>query len=488
MRCAALAVALALAPAAAAAAGHPLGNFTVNRYAALDVGRDVLAVHYVVVMVEIAAFQEIRAADANGDGTLDAAEGDAYLARMAGAIRDALVATLDGTPLGLVAGRRRLELPPGAGGLPTLRIEIDFVAALPAPTGRVAFDDRNFAGRAGWQEVVARAADGLALAGSSVPTRDRSEALRAYPADLLATPPQVTAARFDVVTAPGGTAPTANEARPAAAPVARAGAMRFSDRMTELVATRTPLGPGLLLVSLLAAAGLGALHALAPGHGKTVVAAYLVGTRGTARHALLLGLVVTLTHTLGVYVLGLAMLGASRWVVPERLFPWLGVASGLLVLGIGGALLLARLADVADGHAHGPGADHHHHHHHHHHHDDDHADDHVHRAPDRPLGWRALVALGVSGGLLPCPSAMVVMLGAIGLGRVAFGLVLIVAFSAGLATVLTAVGIAFVHARRLLDRVPAGGRLLRVAPVVSALAISLAGLAIVMQALRTIGA
>ncbi|HZP42094.1 MAG TPA: high-affinity nickel-transporter [Candidatus Binatia bacterium] len=486
MRRAALAGALALV--AAPAAAHPLGNFTVNRYAALDVRPGRLAVHYVVDMAEIPAFQELRAADGDGDGALGAAERAAWAARTAAAIRDGLVATLAGAPLALVPGAHAVALPPGAGGLPTLRLDLDLEAALPAATGRVTFRDGNFAGRAGWREVVARAGGGLALARSSVPAHDRSDALRAYPTDLLATPPAVSAAHFEVVAAPAGAAAgEAPDAVPAAG--ARAGAMRFADRLTELVATRAPLGPRLLLLSLLAAAGLGALHALGPGHGKAIVGAYLVGARGTARHACLLGLVVTLTHTLGVYVLGLATLGASRWVLPERLFPWLGAASGLLVLAIGASLLVARLGAVADGgpahgpdghehdHTHGPGGHHHHHHGHGHHH-----------VPGGPLGWRALLALGVSGGLLPCPSAMVVMLGAIGLGRVAFGLCLIVAFSAGLAAVLVAVGLAFVHARRLLDRVPSGGRLLRAAPVVSALAISLAGLVIVMQALRGLGA
>src|SRR5437870_7078170 len=101
--------------------------------------------------------------------------------------------------------------------------------------------------------------------------------------------------------------------------------------MTELIDTPGPLGLGLVLTSLLVAAALGALHALSPGHGKTIVGAYLVGARGTARHALFLGLVVTATHTLGVYALGLVTLTASQYIVPEQIFPWLGAASVILV-------------------------------------------------------------------------------------------------------------------------------------------------------------
>jgi ABC-type nickel/cobalt efflux system permease component RcnA len=253
------------------------------------------------------------------------------------------------------------------------------------------------------------------------------------------------------------------------------GAKRFGDRMTELVSTSEPLGLGLVLTSLLVAALLGALHALGPGHGKTIVGAYLIGTRGTARHALFLGLVVTATHTLGVYLLGFATWGASAYVVPERLFPWISVLSGLLVVGIGASLVRSRLEAALAEHAGG---------HHHHDHGDGHG--HSHLPPDA-LGWRSLFALGVSGGLLPCPSALVVMLAAISLGRIGFGLVLIVAFSAGLAGVLGAIGLVFVYARSWFARLPVDGRFARYLPVASALVISVAGLLIVANALSQTG-
>jgi ABC-type nickel/cobalt efflux system permease component RcnA len=462
------ALALLLSPAFAAA--HPLGNFSVNRWAGLEVAPGTLALRYVVDMAEIPAFQESRVIDRNRDGTLDEAERMAYLDATAAALGAGLAATLEGAPLALVAGTRTLELPPGAGGLPTLRIEIAFAARLPAAAGRVEFIDRNFAGRPGWQEVVARRADGGPLAGATVPAADRSRALRAYPRDLLESPPRVSAARFSL----DGPADVGRGGHPGVPAPAAAGPL--GDRLATLMATEAPLGPRLVLGSLLLAVALGAFHALGPGHGKTIVGAYLVGARGSARHALLLGLVVTATHTLGVYLLGLVTLGASRWIVPERLFPWASLASGLLVHAIGGTLLLSRLASALDH-------DHHHRHHHHHHHDAAH----VPAAATAP-GWRGLVALGVSGGLVPCPSALVVMLGAIALGRIGFGLVLIVAFSVGLAAVLVAVGLAFVYARRLLERVPLEAPLLRYAPVAGALVVSAAGLAIVTRALIEIGA
>src|SRR5439155_1303990 len=167
-----------------------------------------------------------------------------------------------------------------------------------------------------------------------------------------------------------------------------AGAARFGDRLTELIATGAPLEPWLVLTSLLLAAGLGALHALSPGHGKTVVGAYLVGARGTARHAVFLGLVVTATHTIGVYLLGLLMLTARASVMPERLYPWISVASGLVVLAVGASLAASRL-DAAFA-----GCHHHDHPQHHPHHEHDH--DHVHLPADgTPVGWRSLLALDI---------------------------------------------------------------------------------------------
>jgi nickel/cobalt transporter (NicO) family protein len=455
----ALATVLALAPALAAA--HPLGNFTVNRWLSARVTPGTIALRYVVDMAEIPAFQEIATIDRDRNGTLDEAERRAYLGRIPAELARGLVVTVDGVTASLTSGPATLELPPGAGGLPTLRLEVPFTVTLARSAVTIEVRDENFAGRAGWREIIADGSDGVALLDSTVPRTDRSAALRAYPADQLASPPQVSEARFRTVLAAA-----ARGSLPARAP-ATAGSMRFADRMTELVATHAPLGPRLVVVSLALAVVLGAAHALGPGHGKSIVAAYLVGARGTARHALVLGLVVTATHTAAVYALGLGMLAASRWIVPDRLLPWISAASGLLVLAVGASLARERLTAALHGH-----------HHHHHHHD----------VPADALSTRRLVALGVSGGALPCPSALVVMLGAIALGRVAFGLALIVAFSVGLAAVLTLVGVVFVRARGWLERLPGpAGRVRDWAPLASALAVSAVGVLIVARALGQMG-
>ncbi|MCA1613264.1 MAG: hypothetical protein LC800_03715 [Acidobacteria bacterium] len=281
-----------------------------------------------------------------------------------------------------------------------------------------------------------------------------------------------------------------------------AGGGQTRDRFAELIAVRE-LTPLVALLGLFVAAGLGAIHAFSPGHGKTVVGAYLVGSRGTAKHAAFLGLTVTVTHTAGVFALGLVTLFAAQYVVPERLFPVLGFASGAIVLVIGLSLfakrLRAALGLAPHAHAH---ADDHQHHEHDHAHDGAHAHDaaglvhshggreHSHLPPGAdgaPVTWRNLLALGVAGGLLPCPSALVVLLAAIAAGRVAYGLALVVAFSVGLAATLTAVGLAFVYAARFVKRPSADSWALKALPIASALVIAGLGAAICYEALGQSG-
>jgi nickel/cobalt transporter (NicO) family protein len=192
------------------------------------------------------------------------------------------------------------------------------------------------------------------------------------------------------------------------------------------------------------------------------VAAYLIGTRGTARHAVWLGVTVTITHTIGVFALGLVALALSQYVLPEDLYPWLTLISGLLVVAVGAGVLRARFRRRGRD---GP-------HHHHHHHDHEHS----------VVTRRSLIAMGAAAGLIPCPSALVVLLGAIAQHEVALGLLLIVAFSVGLAATLTALGLAVVYARRILPRGRLTGRVAAVAPAVSALAIVVVGCVLTAQA------
>lgn len=227
------------------------------------------------------------------------------------------------------------------------------------------------------------------------------------------------------------------------------------------------LGAGVLAAGMAAAFALGAVHALSPGHGKTIVAAYLAGASGKVRHAVLLGAVTTFTHTAGVFALGLATLLLSRHVLPDRIVPVLSLISGAAIVWIGAALLWRRVRALRHGH---------HHHHHHHKH------------AEVSLG--ALIALGASGGLAPCPSALVLMLSSMALGRVPLGLLLLAAFSAGLAAVLTGIGILALYARRLLPESKDGKphSWTRLAPVVSAAVIVIVGLLMTAAAAGTVRA
>ena len=234
------------------------------------------------------------------------------------------------------------------------------------------------------------------------------------------------------------------------------------------------------LFGLLLAFGLGAAHAMSPGHGKTVVGAYLVGSKGTPAHAMFLGLTVTITHTLGVFALGVVTLLASNYILPETLMPFLSFFSGLIVLYIGLTMFKTRLLAMlgAKDHDHG-----HHHHHSHDHGAHSHGDlEHTHdgtthtHLPPESITWKTLLALGISGGLLPCPSALVLMLSAINLNRVGYGLILTVAFSLGLAATLTGVGLLFLFGGKLFDgNALKQNPLFRAIPVVSAFVITCVG-------------
>ena len=451
------AVAIALGGATAAEA-HPLGNFSVNHLTVVRVSDDRVDVRYVLDQAEIPTFRERGMSDAE------------VLAVKRDEVARRLTLTVDGRAVALrPAGAPVLTHPVGQGGLRTTRLELPLSAAV-SGARKVAIRDETFPGRVGWVAVQALPGRGTAVR-TDAPATDPTNGLRRYPADLLESPRDDRAATF-AVTAGNGTLDAA-DAPPSG------GGSTSEDGFAGLLA-----GDGVLVLLLLAAFGWGAVHALSPGHGKAMVAAYLVGTRGSTRDAILLGATVTVTHTAGVVALGVVALGLSAWILPEQLYPWLTLVSGLLVVGVGAAVLRGRLAGF--GHSH----DHDHHHHGDHGHSHSHDGGHSH---DYPLGdgsprarRRSLIALGASAGLIPCPSALVVLLGAVAQHRIGLGLILIVAFSAGLAATLTALGIAVVHAGRLLARAPIPGRIAAAVPAVSAAVIVVVGIALTAQAVPQI--
>jgi nickel/cobalt transporter (NicO) family protein len=455
-RFALLAVLAAGLVAAPTALAHPLGNFTTNRYSELDVSGDRVYVLYVLDLAEIPTFQERAKLRRIGKA--------AYERRLASEVGARLRLTADGRRVTLRQLRHTLAFPPGVGKLKTTRLEALFSAALPErDVVDLAYRDATYPGRIGWKEVVVRGRDGARIVSSTAPARSVSARLRGYPDGLLDSPRDVGKARAQVESGESAGAPPALSSGGALEAPARVDS-ESENGFAELI-TQDDLSLGVVLVALAIALFWGAAHALTPGHGKAIVAAYLVGTRGKARHAFLLGGIVTVTHTIGVFALGLVTLALSEFVVPEQLYPWLNLVSALLVVGVGVAVLRARFRR----------ARHHHHHHHDHHHDHDHG--------ERPSqGLRGLVAVGVSGGLLPCPTALVVLLAAISLHRVGYGLLLIVAFSVGLASVITAIGLVAVTAKRAFARMRLDGPLVRALPAVSALVVLGLGVAMTARA------
>ncbi|HEX7298386.1 MAG TPA: sulfite exporter TauE/SafE family protein [Solirubrobacteraceae bacterium] len=443
----ALAVAaLALLALAAPAGAHPLGNFSINHLDVVRASADRVEVRYILDQAEIPTFQERGLRPAQ------------VLARKRSAVARGVTLTVGGRPVALaLRPGGRTAFPMGQGGLRTTRVEV-LLEAKVAARGAVVLRDATFPGRVGWRAVVVAPGRGTAVR-SDVPSADPTKRLHVYPTELLSSPADRTVARLTV--APGAGTVTAPTGDGTSATTRDRGAGDGLGSVFERAAS----GQGVLLLLLLAAFGWGAIHALSPGHGKAMVAAYLVGTRGTPRHAVALGLTVTVTHTIGVFALGLVTLALSAYVLPEQLYPWLNLVSGLLVLVVGAAVVRSRVRH-ARAHAHG----------HHHHHDHDHGP-----ADLRP---RALLAMGASAGLIPCPSALVVLLGALAQHQIGLGLLLIVVFSAGLAATLTGLGLAVVAAGRVSTRLSGarGARVLAVLPALSSLAIVAVGVALTAQA------
>ena len=522
----ALAVFVSLLPREAQA--HPLGNFTINHYSRLEFTDGRAHLDYVLDFAEIPTFQQKEKLDPNGDRKLSEAEARAYL----DANLPSLVKNLD-----LKLGKEELPFRvldssaayrPGQGGLPVLRVEASLLADLPEgwqENGSGHYADRNYGDHLGWREIVVKGGQGISTKDSTAPSSSVSDGLRKYPQDMLSSPLDVREARFTLV--PGGGPAAGDTARNLATGDYGFGSNGYVGRLYSWLNSLISFdstSPTVILISLLAALLWGAVHAFTPGHGKTVVAAYLIGDRGTARHAAFLGLTVTLTHTVGVFALGGVAIYLSRYILPEALFPWLSVVSGLLVVAIGLSLLFNRSRGLWSreserserGHAHDAHShsheDHAHSHalvhaaHSHGEHEHPHSRSHLHGghshehshgghvhshlppgADGARVGLRSLVVIGVSGGLVPCPAALVLLLGAISLGRLGFGMALVVLFSMGLAVVLTGIGLLMVYARKVFERHTLEAHIPRFLPVVSAAAISCVGLVILLSAISKTG-
>ena len=476
---------VALGASAGAAGAHPLGNFTTNQLVQVRIDRNQAVVHYILDQAEIPTFQALQQHGASSAAELDAAEEQAIADEILAEVSEGLTLRANGGPVAVGEPTDvALSFPAGQGGLDLTRLEADFATPLPDGVTDVAVDNGAFAGRRGWTAVQVLAGDGSDVV-SSVPATDPTDGLRGYPSDLLSSPSDQRSAHFEI--SPGQGAVKAPEGL-------TSDEETTTERSLDGFANALASGDthGLLILFLLAAAfGWGALHALSPGHGKALVAGYLVGARGTPRHAAILGVTVTVTHTISVFALGLVTLALSQYVLPEDLYPWLTLSSGVLVIAIGLSVMRSRYArwrrmrGAAD-HAHD------HSHAHDHAHDHSHGQNHSH-APQGPITMRSLLALGVSGGMVPCPSALVVLIAAISQHRIGLGMLLITAFSLGLAATMTSVGLAVIWGGRAIrrlrpDRALFGSRLAGALPALSASIIVLAGVLISLRALPELGA
>src|SRR5918993_1829123 len=338
LACLAFAVFASLIPREAQA--HPLGNFTINHYSRLEFAEETARITYVLDFAEIPTLQQKARLDANGDGELSGKESNAYLDAEMPSLVEGIRLRAGHEVLPLEVLDRSAEYRPGQGGLPTLRVEAHLLADLPKDwRGEAHYADQTYENRLGWREIVVRDGPEVAIRDSTVPAKSVSNELRSYPRNMLSSPPDIREATFTLVPGDGSV-----ENETASRTAERVGtSFGGVTRQVDALVSVERLSAVVVALSMLAAFFWGAAHALTPGHGKAVVAAYLIGARGTARHAGILGLTVTLTHTAGVFVLGAVTLYLSRYILPDVLYPWLSVVSGLLVVAIGFSLLYRRV-------------------------------------------------------------------------------------------------------------------------------------------------
>jgi len=549
-------VPLVLLVPAPAASAHPLGNFTINHYDGLLLYPDRIENTAVVDTAEIPTISQRNAVDSDGDDTVTADERSAFASDQCDEVAAELRIEVDGTPLSWSVASADFTYRPGAAGLETSRLECALTtqADLSKPAV-VEFTDGYLADRLGWREITA-AGDGVALDEPSVPAQSISDELRGYPNDLLSSPLDQRSVRL--TTAPGqgtdlGVAPTV----PDAGFVTRA--LASATALLERLVGGAELTVSVGLLALLLSLVLGAAHAALPGHGKTIMAAYMVGTRGTPKDAVLVGVTVTLAHTAGVLILGL-LFQAGATFAGDSLLAVLGVLSGLLVAVIGLGLLRAALKGrgydtLSAEHSHGHGSDHSHDHgfghshthgdgpthvhddsrhshdhdghshdhdghshdhdghsHSHRHDDADHhqdakaearvpvlvdthshstseidAHDHDHRPADRGYKRLTLVGMGLAGGLVPSPSALVVLIASIGLGRTGFGVALVLGYGVGMAATLIAVGYLIARLPDRLGRLRTLGKRPIIARIVRFGAVITAGLVLVVGLVLALG-
>lgn len=447
---------------------HPLGMSSINRYAGVRVHADHVEVDYLLDFAELPAWREIETLDTDHDERVTPPERDRYLDQIAAQVLAGLTLIVDGVAVTPTVAGRSLDAPAGQNGLSTLRIALELRAPLPTVAGprntSVRIHDELYARRDGWRELGALASPAATLRSSTLPATTGGAGPRlAYPVDpanpeaVRAAMPRQDDATFVFERHP----PDATAASPGARPRLPAGEGDPSGSRLAGLLRSVDRTWGFALFALALAFGLGAGHALSPGHGKTLVAAWMVGDRGRPRDAVVLGFTMAATHTLSVFVLGMFALPLEATIGSDKLLRTLELVAGTLVVG----LALAQLPPRWRRWRAGP----------------------VEVTPDAQVATvpttRSVVAMGVSGGIVPCPGALVVLLTAVALHRVAFGLGLLVAFSLGLASVLTAIGLSIAYAQRRVTRGLRAPRVMLLVPVLSSAVVLSLGALLVARAL-----
>lgn len=445
---------------------HPLGNFTSNHLTRITIDSSAIELHYVLDDAEIPTFTLLRSLDPHG--TPSAAQLDAWATQHAHEIAAQLTLTADGKALPLTLSATAAHLRPGAAGLSTLYFTADYRAPRNAGAQHIDYTDATLQGRIGWKDVVVS------------PQREPTNELQNYPNALIGSPRDRTAVALNV--AANGTVAVVDAG---AGQIFGAASTAKMNDLSDVLA-RNLNDPLVLFGALLLAIGLGALHALEPGHGKTLLAISLVGARATVPQAFILATALTLAHTVGVLLFGVVVLTLARYIVPETLYPWIALLSGVIVAILGARALAREIgarrraaalassdratrhadaaarAFAAHGHDHAGMSE------------EEHARAHL-IPGTAPISFRGALIAATTGNIAPCPAALVVLLAAIATHRIGWGLVLIVAFSVGLAMTLTLLGVAVVRGASWLTSRPQFDRFARFAPLVTAVAISVIG-------------
>jgi nickel/cobalt exporter len=454
---------LAFGSALSPAGAHPLGNFTINHLARLGPSAGHLDIHYVLDIAEIPTFQIMHATGPWNEKAM-------YHWRIAEAavVERGLSIQANGVALPLRLYRTTARTRPGAGGLPILYWTGDYAVLIPVRAAISVRDSVYGDRRIGWKDII--------LPGIVDPTDE----LRSYPSALIGSPRQNDVATFETF----GAGRVAHVRVSGDSFSSSSGASIVRSSVLSDLFSRGGQTPAWVLLTVLAAFGLGALHGLEPGHGKALLAFTLVGARATFKQAAILAGALTFAHTIAVLLLGLALFFLADFAT-ESIFAWITLISGVAVAAIGARSLSIALTRAAHerehAHAHEHGLRHEHHH-------DRGAEagdrTHSHAIPGTArLHFPSAVIAAMSGGIAPCPAAIVVLLTALRLHRVGYGLLIIVVFSLGLAAILTGLGVAVVHGAGWLHRRSGFERIASTAPFLTSTVISVIGSIMVAQAL-----